>query len=1178
MSIFKTIKFVVLFQVFTLCIQGSLYSQVLINEVMASNASSDPDNVNNSDWIELYNTSANSIDMGGYSLSDDAKNPSMWQFPSGTVIAAHGYLIVYADDLGKDLHTNFKLSKVGERMVLVNKQGVVLDSFVFPYQLTNISYGRKWNEPQVLGYFEVPTPGAINDDQMARGISPIPVFSVKGGFYSGSQTVGIAVASQDADIFYTLDGTEPTMGSTPYASPIVLTKTSVLRAKTFENDFLPGLTITQTYFIDETVNLPVISLVTDPDHFFSDETGIYVEGTAGVAGYCTSVPHNVNQDWERPVNIELFEKDGTVGLNQMAGVKIFGGCSRIRYPIKSLAFYARKEYETSSFDYQLFPDKSSREYDTFILRASGDDQPGTMFKDALTQMVVKDVIDVDVQAYRPVVVYINGEYWGIHNMREKINEHYANDNFGVKADSVDVMKRNPANSWDIIHGNADHYNAMIAYLNNNDITQPTHYNYICNQLDKDEYINYQITQIFFGGRDWPGNNIKFWRSREKPYDRWRWVLYDLDHTFTEFYSDIMDEATKVDCGCDWPNPPWSTYLFRRMLENKSFRDEFIQRFFLYSESHFSRERIHGIIDQLQGVLAPEIPRHILRWGGQKTNTPDNTWVSPIFPTVEQWEWNVNQMRSFTDTRHEMAKKQVMDYFGLPAIAGFTATVEPASQGSIVVANAAITNATVSADIPSGQQLDISCTPEPGYVLSHWEVTSGQENDSTLISRGDSWKYLESWGTPATDWMSLNFDEENWKEGTAEFGYGDGNESTVLGFGGDSQNKMITSWFRKKFVIADKTAFTRYTLHLLRDDGARVYVNGTEVIRDNMDRWSVGSYSTAVANVNGADETYFNAFQINPALLNEGLNVIAVEIHQASASSSDMSFDMDLMGTHLKEGSTITSAESNLSLTMTGYTSVTAHIIPDTKVVESVFINEVMAKNSSGYPDELGHYEDWIELYNGGSSPVDLAGLYLTDAMPPRDVWLIPSGSPESTTILPFGYKVFFADGESSEGLLHAGFKLDKDGDQVALLQVVGKDTLVIDHLQFGAQNDNISWGRYPDGSDPMKFMPLSTPWAVNFWESVAVSAITQPLQTEEVSIYPVPTNGRLFVKFNNLQNLTGSIAVKINIYSSTGRLISMTQHPASELIELSLLNQPKGLYLVRVITEEEVFDRKIVVY
>lgn len=1176
MNVIKTLRLALLLQGGMLCLHQGLYSQVVINEVMASNATSTNGVVSNDDWIELYNTSTNAINLEGYSLSDDQDNPFLWQFPLGSVIAAHSYMLVYADDLNQGLHTNFKLSKEGEKLWLASKQGTLLDSFEFPCQLTNVSYGRKRNEASVMGYFTLPTPGAVNDLSIALGISPAPVFSVSGGFHPGARSVEITTAIPGARIYYTLDGTEPGISSTPYSGPLSITKTSVLRVKTYVEGFLPGAVITQSYFINEPVNLPVISLVTDPDHFFSDSTGIYVQGTGGVAGYCTSVPHNVNQDWERPVNIELYEKDGTRGLNQMAGVKIFGGCSRVRFPMKSLAFYARKEYETASFNYKLFPDKKSEEYETFILRTSGDDQPSTMFRDALTQTVVKDVIDVDVQAYRPVVLYINGQYWGIHNMREKINEHYANDNFDANPDSVDVLKRNPADSWNVIHGSADHYNAMIAYLKNNDITQPAHYDYICRQLDKDEYINYQITQIFFGGQDWPGNNIKFWRSREKPYDRWRWVLYDLDHTFSDPYGNIMEEAAEVDCACNWPNPSWSTYLFRRMLENKSFRDEFIQRFFLYAGSHFSRERIHGIINQMQAAIAPEIPRHIERWGGQKTSLPDNTWVSPIFSTVGQWEWNVQVMRNFIDVRHEMAIKQMMDYFGLSDLSGLTASVEPASQGSIMASHSVITNSSAKTDIRKGEQLQLSCKPEPGYVLSHWKVTPGTESDSTLIGRGDSWKYLESWATPASNWTALAFNDSGWETGNAQFGYGDGDEATVVGYGGDSQNKMITCWFRKTFILADPSAFTRYTLHLLRDDGSRVFVNGVEVIRENMDKWSFGSYSPAVVNINGEEEKYFHTYRINPSLFKQGQNVIAVEIHQASATSSDMSFDMDLQATGFKAAAPLIYDQPELSLTMSSGMHVTAVMAPDTTAVEKIFINEVMARNTSGMTDEAGEYEDWIELYNAGDSPIDLAGLYLSDALPPVQLWPIPAGNPDLTSIQPNGYKLIIADGEASGTQLHTGFKLSKDGDQVALVKISGKDTLVIDHLQFGAQQENVSWGSYPNGSGLFSVMSQSTPGEANVPVTGAQEIVSSYIPEKGVNIYPVPTKGQLFVELHN-RLLEDRLPVHIFIWSTTGRLVSNATYPASGIIELSLTNQPAGIYLVRVMTGKEVFDKKVVV-
>jgi len=240
------------------------------------------------------------------------------------------------------------------------------------------------------------------------------------------------------------------------------------------------------------------------------------------------------------------------------------------------------------------------------------------------------------------------------------------------------------------------------------------------------------------------------------------------------------------------------------------------------------------------------------------------------------------------------------------------------------------------------------------------------------------------------------------------------------------------------------------------------------------------------------------------------------------------------------------------------------------------VNEVMAKNTSGITDEMGEFEDWIELYNGGSAPVDLAGLYLTDALPPKELWKIPAGISEQTTILPNGYLSLIADGQPSGELLHTGFKLNKDGDQVALLKIVGLDTIVIDYLQFGAQTENVSWGRFPDGSDSLKFMPVSSPMEANFWEAPVNSNARSQFMTQQVTIYPVPTDGRLFVQFNN-QLIRKNEPVHILIYSNTGRLVSTTQHAAAELIELSLFNQPEGIYMVRIIKGKEIFNRKVVV-
>ncbi|MDX2432914.1 MAG: CotH kinase family protein [Bacteroides sp.] len=1179
-------KAAILLGFLTLTLSVNLRSQVRINELMASNATAhaDLDFGTYCDWIELHNTGDEDLDLSGWFLSNDVANPRMWEFQSGTTLPAHEFLLVYSDGRGMGLHSNFKLDKDGEGILLLDSQSKLVDTLSFPLQRTDISYGRSEDGSPEKCYFESPSPGWENEGGIFNGISATPVFSRESGFYATFLALGITSDDPLVSIHYTSDGSEPRQSDLRYTGPIEIRQSTVIRAKSFREGMLEGSVVSRSYFINEEQNLPVISLATNPDNFFSDQYGIYVEGTAGTGGYCTDVPHNINQDWERPVNIELIEKDGSRGLNQMAGVKIFGGCSRVRYPIKSLAFFARKEYENSSFSYPLFPDRANDSYESFILRASADDQPFTLFRDPLAQMLVKDVIDVDVQAYRPVVVYINGEYWGIHNMREKINEHYARDNFGVNPDSVDMIKRNPESAGNVIAGNADHYNAMIAYLEENDISQDVHYEYMSTQMDMDEYLNYQIVQIFFGGRDWPGNNIKFWRSREEPYNRWRWILYDLDHVFKEYFSDIMAEATEVDCECTWPNPPWSTNLFRTLLKNESFKQEFLRRFAIYSDTHFARERLHQYIDDLQAELAPEIPRHIERWGGAKTELPNHSWISPLFSSVEEWEKNVDVMRHFTDTRHELAMKFVNEYFATEGLSTLRAHVEPAGSGMLKIGGTEVPGQSFTVDFSTESRITARALVKPGYLFSHWTSSDLLPGDSSLITRGEQWKYLVSRNRPSSGWMDLAYDDADWVSGAAELGYGDGDEATVIGYGDDPDNKNITTWFRKNFSIKDTGYFSSYTLHMIRDDGARIFINGVEVIRDNLQRWSVGASSTAQSQISGSDESIWQTYPLNPALFKNDSNVFAVEIHQASQTSSDLSFDLELVARRYANTTPKIHHGEVLELDMQDGKEITAFLIPDTLVHDHLHINEIVASSSDGIRDEMGEYEDWIEIYNSGDKTVDLAGLFLADNMLDLEnkdesvSWAFPSNQAEITSVEAKAYKLVFADNEEGDGPLHTNFKLSRSGEEVVLFQKIGDEYRVIDHLVFGNQNTDISFGRYPDGAPVFDFMSLTTPEAPN---TLATSfqdtdySLDNP--EESILIYPVPTQGPLHIQFSE-ELSQKDFPVRLMVYSMTGSLVHDSQHRSSSLISLSLKLQARGMYMLRLTGPGQTFVKTVILH
>jgi hypothetical protein len=388
------------------------------------------------------------------------------------------------------LHTSFKLSKGGEFIGLYDSDGNTVDSISFGLQKTNISFGRSSEGLSEMGFFNDPTPGSKNGN-ISFQFTAEAQFSIAGGFFTGSQQISLSTQKPEASIYYTLDGKVPDENSLLYQNPIIIDSTSAIRVIAMEDGKIPSEVETQSYFIDEDISLPTVSIVTDPDHLFRDQSGIYVTGTNGIQGSCDPTIRNLNQDWERPINLEFYDKSGEMTINQGAGIKIFGGCSRTRYPQKSFSLFARREYGKGSFDYQFFPEKEIFEFESIILRSSADDQTRTMIKDAFAQSVQVEYMDIDYQAYQPAVVFVNGVYWGIHNIREKINEHYLEENYAVDPDDVNILHNNARAAY----GNARDYQSMIDFVSNNSMSDLNNYNFIKNQMDVHQYIDYQIANI-----------------------------------------------------------------------------------------------------------------------------------------------------------------------------------------------------------------------------------------------------------------------------------------------------------------------------------------------------------------------------------------------------------------------------------------------------------------------------------------------------------------------------------------------------------------------------------------------------------------------------------------------------------------------------------------------------------
>lgn len=366
--------------------------------------------------------------------------------------------------------------------------------------------------------------------------------------------------------------------------------------------------ISATYIVDRIPSLPVVSVIVEPHLFFDSINGIYEKGCCAD----TVNPYkgaNFWKDIELSVFVSFIEKDTLVGFNQKAGVKIFGGFSKAM-PQKSFAFYARKKYGDNKFKYPLFDDLPFKKYKNFILRNAGGDMHGAHIRDVLASQLIKNT-GLSHQAYKPVAVYINGNYWGKYNLREKINEHFIANHYGFHKDSLIIMRHRD----DHQHGPPKYYRKFIAKLPSLDLNDGKDLNYVQAQMDIDNYLLYNISEIYTANSD-AGGNIRYFKALNDTA-KWRWIFYDLDLTFNingkrDHLINSVNDFTVLK-NETWPNPPWSTLIIRKLLENDSLKYRYINRFCDLLNTHFLPEKALKTATQLKNELADEIPFHLKRW-------------------------------------------------------------------------------------------------------------------------------------------------------------------------------------------------------------------------------------------------------------------------------------------------------------------------------------------------------------------------------------------------------------------------------------------------------------------------------------------------------------------------------------------------------------------------------------
>lgn len=722
--------------------------RIFINEFLASNVTIDADMYDfddYSDWIELYNAETVPVDLGGYFLTDDLDSQFRWKIPPGTIINARGFIRFWADGYDdvpgktykrsyypfnyyttKYYHLNFKLSRAGETIGLFDPTGKMVDSVRFDYQLADVSMGRQPDGSPNWLYFGEPTPIAANitEGTLQTEFAENPDISLQSGFYTGPQIVNITANSPGIQIRYTLDGSRPDCASELYTNPLQISQTTVLRARIFEPGKLPGSIMTRTYFIDENSSLPVISVVFFPETFWHDTLGIY---------------DNNFKEREVPIHFEFFPANGSPGFSLNAGLQLTGQAS-LYYPQKSFTIFARERFGADVIDYQIFPQRELNEFKSLYLRNAGvPDHRSTFFRDALQHTLVLSKMDIDCQAYVPAVVFLNSDYWGILNIRDKTNTDYLASLHNINPDEIDLLEYESNPRPTVMNGNANDYLAFYKYIESNDLSVEKNYRFIETWMDIDEYINYQICEIFYDNVFWPDQNMRLWRER-KQGAKWRWILFDLDFGFgmpNQISKGVANNTLRfaTSSNPDSPGIPplWSTLIFRKLLANDEFKTKFIQRFASCLNSVFQPDTVLAVINQLQHNVSPEMPRHIARW-----RNGDYYAGSYPIPDYATWLRNVNGLKDFARRRPDYQRQHISDYFQLNGVFQLDLKIAAPGMGRIRVNDVEPIAENRSGRYFKNIPTELQAVPNVGYRFVDWEgAINSVHNPVSLVVSGDS---------------------------------------------------------------------------------------------------------------------------------------------------------------------------------------------------------------------------------------------------------------------------------------------------------------------------------------------------------------------------------------------------------------------------------------------------------
>ncbi len=844
-----------------------------ISEFSASNRLALRDGFNEApDWIEIHNPNASAMDISGYCLSDDPALPAKWAFPGGTIIPGHGHLVVCASgrslaspDARGFLHAPFSLSATGETLRLSTVGGAsLLDSVTFTAQDEDLSYGRTVDDGWT---FMEPSPGQPNLNPSFAGWLLPPVFSETRGLRTAPFTLVLVNPNPDSQLYYSLDGSEP---STPYVAPLSITASRSVRATVRRSGYHTPRTVTHSFLFPSQV--PSASGMNA-----TYASGAYLtrqnQGFQDLPTVSLSVPELPDDYVETEGSAEFFLPGSPTPVQVNCGMERFGGAwtefAKKSYKLNFSAEYGARKLEAPLFNGFDRGIPVKEVFDSLELRAGNHDMVARGFY--MGGRFIEDTT-LEMGSLNPhgrfVHVFVNGSYWGMYDMRERMVDAFLAEYLGGSKEDYVVVRGNdnvgtttfipgtpePPNRelWESVRANRSSYMAVK------------------DSLDVSHLIDFMLVW-FYGNNEneyrcagpiVPGSGFKFWLADSDGY----------------LYSQNVASALTVNrTDNGGPGSIFSSLAAEGHPDFKTLLADRIQKHFFNNGALTPARnlaRLNARMTEVQNAMVSECAR----WG---------------YRTPENWASAADSIRT------GLFPQRTANLLGYLRARGLFPAIDApvlAQHGGSVTQGYPLTFSPITGTVYF--TLDGSDPRLPGGGISSnaltWSSTSQQ-----LVGSASTWKYWDLGSLPAANWHTAAYNDAAWASGTAPFGYGDPGIATTVSFGSNSNNKHPTTYFRKSFQVTNPSQFSQLTLGLVRDDGAVIYLNGVEIARSNMPAGTVGYSTTASTAVGGADETNTFTFSIPANALVLGSNVIAVELHQhgtaGSINSTDLRFDLSLTG-------------------------------------------------------------------------------------------------------------------------------------------------------------------------------------------------------------------------------------------------------------------------------------------